>query len=143
MKVIVVAVDVGKWPALLHYSFLTQRNKFTEMFSRWPDHTNFWEIIWINSPLHSRSPRLPFPSLFSLHFQSTSLSTHAQLNLPSLVFIRRSSCSDLCIPAQVVTSSALIGASSFFFWDRRFWHAGWDAGLTLLIYPPSVLQSFC
>lgn len=31
MKVIVVAVDVGKRPAVLHYSFLTRWNKFTEM----------------------------------------------------------------------------------------------------------------
>lgn len=114
MKVIVVAVDVGKWPALLHYSFLTQWNKFTEMFSRWPDCTNFWGVIWINSPLHSRSSHLPFPSLFSSHFRSTSLSTHALLNFPSLVFIHLSSSSDLCIPAQVATSSALIGASFFF-----------------------------
>lgn len=123
MKVIVVAIDVGKWPALLHYSFLIQWNEFTEMFSRWPDCTKFWWIIWVNSMvesfIHHRSSHLPFPSLFSsyfpssntcsilpfLHlfisFKSTSLSAHALLNFPSLVFICLRLRSHLSIPAQV------------------------------------------
>lgn len=120
MKVIVVAVDVGKWPALLHYSFLIQRNKFTEMFSRWPDDAKFWWIIWVNSLVEPfiryRSSQLPF---FSAHFpssntcsilpflhlfisfKSSSLSSHAWPNFPSLVFIRPRLHSHLSIPAQV------------------------------------------
>lgn len=123
MKVIVGAVDVGKRPALLHYSFLIPWNRFTEIFSRWPDCFKFWWIIWVNSLvesfIHHRSSHLPFPSLFSsyfpssnacsilpfLHlfisFMSTSLSAHALLNFPSLVFVRPPLRSRLSIPAQV------------------------------------------
>lgn len=147
MKVIVVAVDVGKWLALLHYSFLIRWNEFTEMFSRWPDCAKFWWIIWVNSLveslIHHRSSHLPFPSLFSSYFPSsntcsilpflhlfisvtsTSLSAHALLNFPPLVFICPRLRSHLSIPAQVGDA---FGSNWDFFEDVL---CGWDAGLAL------------